>query len=114
MYCLSRKSIIYLCRKINHLNFKEMNKADLINAIAKEAEVTKVQAGTALDTILTAIEKSLKKGESVILVGFGTFSTAERKARTGRNPATGKAIKIPKRRVVRFKAGKGLSDAVKK
>lgn len=91
-----------------------MNKADLINAIAKEAEVTKVQAGTALDTILTAIEKSLKKGESVILVGFGTFSTAERKARTGRNPATGKAIKIPKRRVVRFKAGKGLSDAVKK
>ncbi|MCC6753589.1 MAG: HU family DNA-binding protein [Saprospiraceae bacterium] len=91
-----------------------MNKSDLINAIAKEAEVTKVQAGTALDTVLTAIEKSLKKGDSVILVGFGTFSTAERKARTGRNPATGKAIKIPKRRVVRFKAGKGLADAVKK
>ena len=74
-----------------------MNKADLINAIAKEAEITKVQAGTALDTTLTAIEKSLKKGESVILVGFGTFSTADRKARTGRNPATGKPIKIAKK-----------------
>lgn len=91
-----------------------MNKADLINAIAKEAEVTKVQAGTALDTVLTAIEKSLKKGESVILVGFGTFSTADRKARMGRNPATGKPIKIAKRRVAKFKAGKGLSDAVRK
>lgn len=91
-----------------------MNKADLINAIAKDAEVTKAQAGAALDSVLNAIEKSLKKSESVILVGFGTFSTAERKARTGRNPATGKAIKIPKRRVVKFKAGKGLSDAVKK
>ena len=91
-----------------------MNKSDLIKDKVNVVEVTKVQAGTALDTVLTAIEKSLKKGESVILVGFGTFSTAERKARTGRNPATGKAIKIPKRRVVRFKAGKGLSDAVKK
>jgi nucleoid DNA-binding protein len=91
-----------------------MNKADLINVIAKEAEITKVQAGMALDGVLAAIEKSLKKGESVILVGFGTFSTSERKARTGRNPATGKPIKIAKRRVAKFKAGKGLSDAVRK
>lgn len=91
-----------------------MNKADLIAVIAKEADVTKVQATAALDGVLTAIEKSLKKGESVILVGFGTFSTAERKARTGRNPATGKPIKIAKKRVAKFKAGKGLADAVKK
>lgn len=91
-----------------------MNKADLINVIAKDAEITKVQASAALDSMLTAIEKSLKKGDSVILVGFGTFSTSERKARTGRNPATGKPIKIAKRRVAKFKAGKGLSDAVRK
>ena len=91
-----------------------MNKADLIAVIAKEADVTKVQATAAIDGVLTAIEKSLKKGESVILVGFGTFSTAERKARTGRNPATGKPIKIAKKRVAKFKAGKGLADAVKK
>ena len=91
-----------------------MNKADLINLMAKDAEITKVQAGTALDSVLTAIEKSLKKGESVILVGFGTFSTSDRKARMGRNPATGKPIKIAKRSVAKFKAGKGLSDAVRK
>jgi nucleoid DNA-binding protein len=91
-----------------------MNKADLINVIADSAEITKVQATAALDGLLGAIEKTLKKGDSVILVGFGTFSTVERKARTGRNPATGKPIKIAKKRVAKFKAGKGLADAVKK
>ena len=91
-----------------------MNKGDLISKVAEEAELTKAQAAVAVDTVFTAIEKALKKGESVILDGFGTFSTAVSEARTGRNPATGKAIKIPKKRVARFKAGKGLSEAVKK
>jgi DNA-binding protein HU-beta len=91
-----------------------MNKADLIANVAKDAEITKAQATAAVDTVFGSIEKSLKKGENVILVGFGTFSTAVRNARIGRNPATGKEIKIPKRRVAKFKAGKGLSDAVRK
>lgn len=82
--------------------------------MAKAADITKAQAGSAVDSVLDSIEKSLKKGESVILVGFGTFSTSIREARTGRNPATGKAIKIPKKRVAKFKAGKALADAVKK
>ncbi|HMW37995.1 MAG: HU family DNA-binding protein [Saprospiraceae bacterium] len=87
-----------------------MNKADLIENVAKAAELTKVQASTALDTVLTSIEKSLKKGDKITLVGFGTFSVSVRKAREGRNPATGKKIKIPKKKVVRFKAGKALSE----
>ncbi|MDQ3143189.1 MAG: HU family DNA-binding protein [Bacteroidota bacterium] len=91
-----------------------MNKGDLITNVAKAADITKAQAGSAVDSVLDSIEKSLKKGESVILVGFGTFSTSIREARTGRNPATGKAIKIPKKRVAKFKAGKALADAVKK
>ena len=90
-----------------------MNKSDLISAIAKEAEVTKAQAGTALDTVLTSIEKSLKKAESVILVGFGTFSTSKRAARTGRNPATGETIKIKAKKTAKFKAGSALAEAVK-
>ncbi|NOT36964.1 MAG: HU family DNA-binding protein [Saprospiraceae bacterium] len=87
-----------------------MNKADLIENVAKAAEITKSQASTAVDTMIASIEKSLKKGDRITLVGFGTFSTAVRKAREGRNPATGKKIKIPKKKVVRFKAGKGLVE----
>ena len=87
-----------------------MNKGDLINNVAKAAEVTKVQAAAAVDSVLESIEKSLKKGDRVTLVGFGTFSVSLRKARYGRNPATGKPIKIPKEKVARFKAGIGLSD----
>ncbi|MGB5031554.1 MAG: HU family DNA-binding protein, partial [Saprospiraceae bacterium] len=64
----------------------------------------------AVDSVLESIEKSLKKGDRVTLVGFGTFAVSVRKAREGRNPATGKTIKIPKKKVVRFKAGKGLSE----
>ena len=90
-----------------------MNKGDLIANVAKEAEITKGRAGVAVDTVFASIEKSLKKGDKVILVGFGTFSVNKRKAREGRNPATGKTIKIPAKKVVRFKAGKGLSDTVK-
>lgn len=89
---------------------KNMNKADLIENVAKASEITKSQAATAVDTVIASIEKSLKKGDRITLVGFGTFSTSVRKAREGRNPATGKKIKIPKKKVVRFKAGKALVE----
>jgi DNA-binding protein HU-beta len=90
-----------------------MNKAQLIDAIAKEAKLSKVDSGKALDATITAISKSLKKGEGVILVGFGSFSVAKRAARTGRNPQTGKAIKIAAKKVAKFKAGAALAKAVK-
>ena len=90
-----------------------MNKAQLIDAIAKEAKLTKVAAGCALDATITAISKSLKKGEGVVLAGFGTFRIAKRAARTGRNPQTGKAIKIAAKKVAKFKAGAVLAKAVK-
>ncbi|MBK6732268.1 MAG: HU family DNA-binding protein [Bacteroidetes bacterium] len=89
-----------------------MNKGDLIDAMASDAEITKTQAAAALDSYMTNIRKTLKKGDKVTLVGFGTFSVSKRAARTGRNPQTGKAIKIAAKNVVRFKAGKELSAAV--
>lgn len=90
-----------------------MNKADLIEAIAKDVSLSKADAGRALDSITKRITQSLKKGENVTLVGFGTFSVTKRKARTGRNPQTGEAIKIKARKVPKFKAGKDLTTAVK-
>ena len=90
-----------------------MNKQSLIEKIAKDTGVTKVSAAAALESTLDGITRSLKKGEGITFVGFGTFKTAVRKARTGRNPQTGAEVKIPKRRVVRFTAGKALKDAVK-
>lgn len=90
-----------------------MNKSDLIDAISKGADITKVQADAALATTLDTIRKALKKGERVQLLGFGTFSIAKRAARNGRNPQTGKTIKIAARKVARFKAGKELAGAVK-
>ena len=89
-----------------------MNKQDLINEVAKFT-CTKAEAGQALDAVLAAIKKSLKKGESVTLVGFGTFSVTKRAARKGRNPQTGEPIKIAAKKVPKFTAGKGLKDAVK-
>ncbi len=89
-----------------------MNKGDLIDAMADDAGITKTQAAAALDSYMTCIRKTLKKGDKVTLVGFGTFSVSKRAARTGRNPQTGKAIKIAAKNVVRFKAGKELSSAV--
>ena len=89
-----------------------MNKTDLIDAIASAAELNKKQAKAALEATLDAITESLKKGDAVQLIGFGTFKINERKARTGRNPQTGKAIKIAAAKVPGFKAGKGLKDAV--
>lgn len=88
------------------------NKSDLIEAIAKSADISKAAAGRALDATIDSIKKSLKKGELVSLVGFGTFYVGKRAARTGRNPRTGAAIKIKAAKVPKFRAGKGLKDAV--
>jgi DNA-binding protein HU-beta len=90
-----------------------MNKAEIIGAIANAAGINKAQAGKALDAFTTAVTKSLKKGDKVTLVGFGTFSRGTRNARTGRNPKTGKPIKIAKKNVAKFKPGKSLADHIK-
>ncbi len=90
-----------------------MNKHELIEKIAKDIGVTKVNAAKAVESLIDGITRSLKKGESITFVGFGTFKTSQRKARVARNPQTGASIKIPKRRVVRFTAGKALKQAVK-
>lgn len=89
-----------------------MNKGDLINKVANEAGLSKAQAGKALDSVINTVQKSLKKGDKVTLVGFGTWSVAKRAARTGRNPQTGAAIKIPAKKVVKFKAGKEFAKTV--
>jgi DNA-binding protein HU-beta len=89
-----------------------MNKSDLIEAVAKVTS-SKKAAAEAVDTTLATIQKALKKGDAVTLVGFGTFDVRKRKARIGRNPQTGKALKIAAKKVPVFKAGKGLKDAVK-
>jgi DNA-binding protein HU-beta len=89
-----------------------MNKTDLINAIAERAELTKADAGRALEAFFETVQKSLKKGEDVSVVGFGTFTVRKRAARTGRNPRTNEAIKIKASKVPAFKAGKTLKDAL--
>ena len=88
------------------------NKSDLIEAIAKSADISKAAAGRALDATIESITKSLKKGELVSLVGFGTFYVGKRAARNGRNPRTGATIKIKAAKVPKFRAGKGLKNAV--
>ena len=89
-----------------------MNKSELIDAIAEAAEMTKADAGRALDAVVSVVTKALKKGDSVTLVGFGTFEVRKRGARTGRNPRTGEEIKIKAANNPAFKAGKALKDAV--
>lgn len=89
-----------------------MNKRDLIAKIAQDTGITKSNATAAVESLVEGITKSLKKGQPISLVGFGKFKTAQRKARTARNPQTGAEIRIPKRRVVRFTAGKALRGAV--
>jgi DNA-binding protein HU-beta len=89
-----------------------MNKSDLIDAIAKSADISKAAAGRSLDATVEAIKKALKKGDTVSLVGFGTFKVGKRAARNGRNPRTGETIKIKAAKVPKFSAGKGLKDAV--
>ncbi|MCC7532998.1 MAG: HU family DNA-binding protein [Bacteroidia bacterium] len=90
-----------------------MNKSDLIDKIAHDAKLTKVQATAAVDSFMAATQQALKKGDKLILVGFGTFSVTKRAARKGRNPQTGKEINIPAKKVVKFKAGSGLQGKIK-
>ncbi len=89
-----------------------MNKSDLVDAIAKSADMSKAAAGRALDATVESIKKALKKGDTVSLIGFGTFKVGKRAARNGRNPRTGETIKIKAAKVPKFSAGKGLKDAV--
>lgn len=89
-----------------------MNKNDLISSVAADSGLSKADATKAVDAVFDSIEKSLKSGSEVRLVGFGTFSVADRKASTGRNPRTGESIQIPASKQPKFKAGKGLKEAV--
>ncbi len=89
-----------------------MNKAELIDVVADNADLSKAAAGRALDCVIAAITKALKKGDTVTLVGFGTFSVRKRSARVGRNPRTGEAIKIKASKAPGFKPGKALKDAI--
>jgi DNA-binding protein HU-beta len=89
-----------------------LNKQDMIEQIAQAAEVSKSAAERAVDALVTAIKTSLKKGDMVTLVGFGTFYVGKRKARDGRNPRTGEALKIAAAKVPKFRAGKALKDAI--
>ena len=91
-----------------------MNKNEMIEHIAKQADVSKAAAGRALDAVMGGIKATLKKGGTVTLVGFGTFAVGKRAARTGRNPQTGAAIKIKAAKVPKFRPGKGLKDAINK
>lgn len=91
-----------------------MNKAELIDAVAGASGLSKADAKRAIDGVTTTVTKALKKGDKVALVGFGTFSVSKRAAREGRNPQTGKTIKIAAKKVAKFKAGAELSKAVNK
>lgn len=90
-----------------------MTKEQMIERMATEAGITKAQATRAMKSMITNITKSLKKGNKVTFVGFGSFDVTKRKARTGRNPQTGAEIRIPAAKVPKFKAGKALKDAVR-
>lgn len=89
-----------------------MNKSELVDAVAETADLSKADAGRAVDGFVSVISNALKKGDTVTLVGFGTFAVRERGARTGRNPRTGDEIKIAASKNPAFKAGKALKDAV--
>jgi DNA-binding protein HU-beta len=89
-----------------------MNKGDLIDAIARDAAITKTQAQNALDSLVDNVQSALRQGQKVTVVGFGTFSSSKREARVGRNPQTGASIQIAAKKVVKFAAGKALKDGV--
>ncbi|WAP69384.1 HU family DNA-binding protein [Jiella pelagia] len=91
-----------------------MNKNDLVAAVAEQAELSKQQAGAAVDAVFASIETAMAKGDDVRLVGFGTFSVSHRAASKGRNPSTGAEVDIPARNVPKFAPGKGLKDSVNK
>jgi DNA-binding protein HU-beta len=99
---------------VKHLKQHQMNKAELVDAIASETQLSKVDSQKALDAFVNATTKALKKGDRVALVGFGSFSVSKRAARNGRNPQTGKAIKIAAKKVAKFKAGAELATTVNK
>lgn len=90
-----------------------MTKAELVEKMAKEAKIAKKAAERALDSFVDGIKKTLKKGNKVTLIGFGTFSVGKRKARIGRNPRTGQAIRIAARKIAKFTSGKSLKDLLK-
>ena len=92
---------------------KPMNKTELIDQIAKSADISKKAAGDALQAFMDTVTKTMKKGDKLQLIGFGTFSVTERSARIGRNPQTGKEMKISAKKVVKFKVGSKLAEAVK-
>ena len=89
-----------------------MNKTELIDAVAEAADLTKAESSRAVDAVIASVTKALKGGEAVTLVGFGTFNVSNRAATEGRNPRTGETIQIPASKQPKFKAGKGLKDAV--
>ncbi|MCD6680693.1 MAG: HU family DNA-binding protein [Burkholderiaceae bacterium] len=89
-----------------------MNKTEMIDHIARQADISKAAAGRALDALVGAIRTTLKKGGTVTLVGFGTFAVGKRVARSGRNPRTGEAIKIRAAKVPKFRPGKALKDSI--
>lgn len=91
-----------------------MNKTELVEHMAKNAEISKAAAGRALESLMGAVRTTLKKGGTVALVGFGTFAVGKRAARVGRNPKTGAALKIKAAKVPKFRPGKGLKDALNK
>ncbi len=90
-----------------------MTKTEIIDKMAKDCKISKVSSTKALESFIEGVKKALKKGEKVTLIGFGTFSVSQRKARKGRNPQTGKEIKIPARKSPKFTAGKAFKHAVK-
>ncbi|MFN7550903.1 MAG: HU family DNA-binding protein [Pseudomonadota bacterium] len=89
-----------------------MNKAELVASVADAAGITKTDAAKAIEAVVAVVEKALKKGDAVSIIGFGTFSVRRRAARTGRNPRTGATLKIKASKVPAFKAGKALKDAI--
>ena len=93
---------------------KVVTKADLVDSIAKKADISKAAAGKAVNAIIQTVKDSLAKGRDVTLIGFGSFTTAKRTARTGRHPQTGKPLKIPAKTVPKFRPGKALREAVDK
>jgi len=111
MFGVVRLFLLYTSISNNKTN-KAMNKAELIEKIARDSGITKTQANDALDSFTNAVVVSLKKGDRVTLVGFGTFSVSERSARNGRNPQTGEVIKIKARKVPKFKAGKEFATKI--
>jgi DNA-binding protein HU-beta len=105
------KNLLYLSQ-LKSFKKSIMNKAELIAKIADDAGITKTQANATVDSFIEAVTKTLKSGNKVTLVGFGTFSVTKRAARNGRNPQTGAVIKIKAKKVAKFKAGKELSSKI--